>query len=64
MAAGGIHEQETIPVKFESPKAAKSETGPFNIAELIILTTAAVGGWYILSFVYEEAVKFIKELGQ
>ena len=64
MAATRNSEQATTPIKHESPKAAKSETGPFNIAELIILITATVGGFHIFNFICEEAVRFIKELGQ
>lgn len=64
MAATRNSEQPTIPVNHESPKAAKSETGPFNIAELIVLITATVGGFHIFNFICEEAVRFIRELSQ
>ena len=67
MAAGGNREQITIPFKRESPKAAKKEskiTDPLTFPEFILFGFTAVGGYYIVSFLFQEAVKYLKQLGQ
>ena len=67
MAAGKSHEQRTIPVNYEAQKAPNQEQKPkepLTFPEFILFGFTAVGGYYIVSFLFEEAVNFIKELGQ
>ena len=67
MAACKSHEQRTIPVNYEALKAPSQEQKPkepLTISELMLNTFGGICFLVVANFIFQEAVKYIRELGQ
>jgi len=71
MAGRENHVQDTIPVKYEAQLASIDKSRrvqklkePLTISELILNTFGGICFLAVANFLFEEAVKYLRQLGQ